>query len=54
MTDLVAKMLTLSDADEQHKLYNHQLEGMLADDILRRLLKENVLIIMVLTDYVCV
>ena len=31
MTDLVAKLLTLSDADEHHQLYNHQLEGMLAD-----------------------
>ena len=54
MTDLVAKMLTLSDADEQHKVYNHQLEGMLADDILRWLLRENVLIIMVVTGYECV
>ena len=54
MIDLVAKMLTLSDADEQHKVYNHQLEGMLADDILRWLLRENVLIIMVVTGNECV
>ena len=54
MIDLVAKMLTLSDADEQHKVYYHQLEGMLADDILRWLLRENALIIMVVTGYECV